>query len=180
MFPRRLLPAIGLALGLGLSPARALAFEGQWHAGGGIGAGFFADSATRAGPAIGLHGAYGLSDYFDVKLEGLAALHSRDEHGLGLYAVSAGLAYKIDVIQWIPYVGVQVGYYRLSGTDRPGQLHPNELGMSVDLGMDYAVSRSFGLGLELRYHGFLSDPLASLGDAPYFSALLRAEYRWGW
>ena len=33
---------------------------------------------------------------------------------------------------------------------------------------------------EFRYHGFLADPLSSLGDAPLFTGLLRAEYRWGW
>ena len=180
MAPRRLLPAAVLAIGIGLAPTQAFAFEGQWHLGGGLGVGWFADGATSPGPVLDLHGAYGLSDYFDVKLEALGALHSRHDRGLGLYGASAGIAYKVDVIRWIPYVGVQFGYYRLSGTDLPGELRPNELGMSVDLGMDYAVSRSFGIGVELRYHGFLSDPLASLGDAPYFSGVLRAEYRWGW
>jgi hypothetical protein len=172
--------AVGVVLGIGLESGRAFAFEGQWHLGGGVGAGWFADSGTSPGPVLGLHAAYGLSDTFDAKLEGLGALHQHDDQRLGLLGVSAGLSYKIDVIQWIPYVGVQVGYYRLTGAVRPGGLNGHEIGMSVDLGMDYAPIRSFAAGLALRYHGFLSDPLASLGDAPYLSALLRAEFRWGW
>jgi len=172
--------SLGVGLALGLGPARAGAFERQWHVGGGLGAGFFSDGETHAGPLLGVHAAYGLSDMFDARVEGLAAWHSRGGQSVELMAGSAGLAYKVDILQWIPYVGMQLGYYHLAGDDLPGELSNDELGLSVDLGLDYAYSRSFGLGAELRYHGFLSDPMSSLGDAPYFCGLLRAEYRWGY
>jgi hypothetical protein len=158
----------------------AAAFEKQWHVGGGLGAGTFAESETSPGPLLGLHAAYGLSDMFDLKLETFAATHVRNHERLGLFSATAGVAYKVDVIEWIPYFGVQVGYYGFSGHERPGSLAAHELGLSFDLGLDYAVSRSFGLGAQLRYHGFMSDPMSSMADAAYFCALLRAEYRWGW
>jgi len=177
--PSRLVLA-GLVLGASLLTARAHAFERQWHLGGGLGAGFFSDGDTSAGPALGLHAAYGLSDMFDLKVEGLAAMHSHQEESFQLLSGSAGLAYKLDVIQWIPYAGIQVGYYHLTGDVLPGNLSGHELGLSVDLGLDYAVSRSLGMGVQLRYHGFMNDPISSMADAPYFCALLRAEYRWGY
>jgi hypothetical protein len=177
--PSRIVLA-GTVLAASLLPGRAHAFERQWHLGGGVGAGFFSDSETSAGPLLGVHAAYGLSDMFDAKLEGLAAVHSLGDESFQLFSGSAGLAYKVDVIQWIPYFAVQVGYYHLTGDVLPGNLSNNELGLSVDLGLDYAVSRSFGMGVQLRYHGFLNDPMSSMADAPYFCGLVRAEYRWGY
>ena len=49
-------------------------------------------------------------------------------------------------------------------------------GFSAPLGVDWALSRNFAIGLELRYHGFFSNPPTSLGEAAYYSELLRAEY----
>jgi len=163
-----------------LSTPMASAFERQWHVGGGFGFAAFADGDTSTGPAIGIHGAYGLSDVFDLKVDLLGSRHTLENDQLRLLSTTAGIAYKMDVIRWVPYFGAQVGYYRLDGNQRPEGLPVNELGMSFDLGLDYAVRRNFGLGLQLRYHGFLADPLSSLGDAPLFTGLLRAEYRWGW
>lgn len=173
-------PILGVALALAFVAQPALAFERQWHLGGSLGAAIWADGGVPAGPALGAHGAYGLSDTFDLKLEVLASSHSRGSEALTWFGASTGLAYKLDVLRWVPYAGVQVGYYSLSGSLRPDPLSGGEPGMSIDLGLDYAFSRRFGLGLELRYHGFLGDPLASLGAAPLLTGLLRAEYRWGW
>lgn len=161
-----------------LNASSAFAFERQWHVGGGMGFAAFAERGVDAGPALGLHGAYGLSDVFDLKVDLLGSTHRVRGEGLSVFSSTAGIAYKMDVIRWVPYAGLEVGYYRLEGA-RPGNLMTNEAGFSIDLGLDYAVKRSFGLGVQLRYHGFLSDPAASIGDAPLFTGLLRAEYRWG-
>jgi len=158
----------------------ASAFERQWHIGGGVGVASFADGDTSTGPAVGVHGAYGLSDVFDLKLDLLASTHTIENDSLDLLSATAGIAYKMDVVRWVPYFGVQFGYYRLDGSQRPGDLATHEGGMSVDLGIDYAVRRNLGVGLQLRYHGFLSDPMSSLADAPLFTGLLRVEYRFGW
>jgi len=172
--------AIALAVVVVVAAPAAQAMEDQWHLGAGAGAGAFADADTTFGPVFGLHAAYGLNDMFDARLEGLVGLHERHHERFSLSGVSAGLSYKVDVIEWVPYFGVQFGVYHLGGPERPDKLGRNELGMSVDLGLDYALSRTVGLGAQVRFHGFLGDPLASLGEAPYLSALLRAEYRWGW
>ncbi|MBN2197313.1 MAG: outer membrane beta-barrel protein [Polyangiaceae bacterium] len=164
---------------LGVVPS-AEAFERQWHVGGGAGVATFADGETVAGPVGGLHGAYGISDTFDVRLALLGGTHRIGGEPLRLLGATSGIAYKLDVLAWVPYVGIQLGYYRLGGDSQPGGLARDQAGFSLDLGMDYAVRRHLGVGLELRYHGFLGDPFGSLAEAPYFTGLLRAEYRWGW
>jgi hypothetical protein len=167
-----------LPLMLGSGPVNA--FERQWHVGGAVGAGFFSDPETKAGPLVGLYGAYGLSDMFDAKLELNGATHGHTDGRVNLVSVSAGLAYKVDIIEWIPYFGAQVGYYYLSGDVLPGELGNHEVGLSLELGLDYALSRATAAGVGLRYHGFLHDPMSSLADAPYWGGLLRLEHRWGW
>jgi hypothetical protein len=168
------------ALGaLTLVAPRAEAFEKQWHVGGGLGANAFADPRTALGPAAGVYAAYGLSDLFDLGVEVLGSIHKRDGRSFDLLGASAGIAYKLDVLSWIPYAGLELGYYRFQGATRPGKLAENEVGFSVDLGLDYVLSPSVGLGVKLRYHGFLNDFPASLGDAPLFTGLVRAEYHWG-
>jgi len=167
---------------LAIAP-NAGAFERQWHVGGGLGVASFVSSDLPMGPALGLHGAYGLSDMFDVRLELTGSRHEQsDGSSLDLYSATAGITYKIDVIEWIPYAGLLVGYYWLGGENPPPD--SGALGISTALGIDYALSRSFALGLQIRYHGNLNDPPTSLGYddrfGSYFTGFLRAEYRWGW
>ncbi len=169
-----------LLAGMVLVPGPAHAFERQWHVGGGMGVNAFADGSTTAGPAVALHGAYGLSDVFDLRMQVMGSTHRRHGQGFQLLGASAGISYKFDVLEWIPYLGLELGYYRFAGDTRPASLRQDELGYSIDLGLDYLLSSSVALGAEVRYHGFVLGAPASLGDAPLFTALLRAEYHWGW
>jgi hypothetical protein len=177
----RAVPVLSGALVIvGVSPT-AHAFEEQWHLGGGAGV------ASRVGelelgPAVGLHAAYGLSDVFDLRLEllgsvqGVAPAGGTDPNAPQLFAnvVSAklGLAYKIDVIQWIPYLGVTAGALNVSGDST--DLYGTSATLGLVGGLDYAVTRSLGIGVA--------------GSADYTlrfatthgGALLRAEYRFGW
>ena len=152
----------------------ASAFERQWHLGGGLGAAAFVGSDEPIAPAASLYAAYGLSDMFDARLEFTGSRHPLDDgsHAV-LYSGAAGLAYKIDVIEWIPYVGLLAGYYSYD-------FRQGGIGFSTALGLDYAVSRNLGLGVQLRYHWTGSDVPHSLTEGEYFTAFLRAEYRWGW
>jgi hypothetical protein len=162
----------------------AQAFEREWHVGGGIGVAGL-PRHYNAGPALGLHAAYGISDMFDVKLELLGSLHGLAEEvppgvesKAGLYSAAAGLAYKLDIIQWVPYAGVLVGYYRVQGAVPSDVVVPrDDLGVSLALGIDYAASRNFGLGAQLRPHLYF---LRNGAELQYGTFLLRAEYRWGW
>ena len=168
--------SVGLSLAVVCLSAApdAAAFERQWHLGGGLGAASFVGSDEPIAPAACLYGAYGLSDMFDARLEFTGSRHPLDDESHAvLYSGAAGLAYKIDVIEWVPYVGLLAGYYSYD-------FRTGGIGFSTALGLDYAVSRNFGLGLQLRYHWTSSDVPTSLTEGEYFTAFLRAEYRWGW
>lgn len=172
---------IAVASALCLVTGRAAAIEGQWHVGGGVGAATFARTDTGFGPLLGIHGAYEIDDMFDLRLELTASRHELVEGTTtDFYGVAAGLSYKVDVIEWVPYFGLLGGYYAFDGDVRPAPLQERELGIMVPLGIEYVPSRVFAAGLQIAYHGFLSDPMDSVGDAPYVTALLRAEYRIGW
>ena len=174
---RLVVVAASVALGLALLGAakQARAFERQWHVGGG--AGVSGGNGLSLSPALGLYAAYGISDVFDTRLEltmrGYQLGSDQDPNGL---SAMLGLTYKLDVLTWVPWGGVYVGYQGFDAVPRAGlvfQQHDVALGLGV--GLDYGWSRSFGLGVTLRF-----DDALSRAEAASFDALLRAEYRWGW
>jgi hypothetical protein len=177
---------VSVALGLALlaTAGSARAFERQWHLGGG--AGVSGGSGLVLSPALGLYAAYGLSDVFDARLEVTLRAHplgARERNEVEAderdpYALSAmvGLTYKLDVLTWVPWGGVYVGYQGFEEAPRAGlpfKQHDAAIGLGV--GLDYGWSRSFGLGVSFR-----SDSALSQTTSVSFDALLRAEYRWGW
>jgi hypothetical protein len=178
----------GLVLSLALSvtgalfvPSRAQAFEREWHTGGGLGFTAYPRYYTL-GPALGLNAGYGISDVFDLKLELLGSYHAYPG-GRPLpsqwavpYSAAAGLSYKLDVLQWIPYAALLVGAQHVYGALPLGdKFHRTDALAAVVLGLDYAMTRNFGLGVSLRADMLLSAP--SEGQA--VTTLLRAEYHWG-
>lgn len=158
-----------LAVGLVCLASPARAFEKQWHLGGGLGVA--APGSYDAGPALGVHGAYGLSDVFDLRLELQASHHERSVLPLWFYGARAGLAYKLDVIEWIPYAGISAGGFVITRGGGP-LLRPS---VGALAGLDYAVSRHFGVGaFGAGDYIFLDSGTTAL------SVLVRAEYRFGW
>jgi hypothetical protein len=153
----------------------AHAFEREWHLGGGVGGALV--PTYPLGLAANVYAAYGLSDAFDVRAELWASFHegtlpngvvSKASYGSGKLA----LTYKIDVIQWIPWVGVGAGVLTAGTGGAPFDSAQATLGAIA--GLDYAWTRNFGLGLcfSLDY-GFT--------DAnTYGAGFLRAEYHFGW
>jgi Outer membrane protein beta-barrel domain len=164
-----------------LVSGRAHAFEREWHVGGGLGLTAYPQYYS-AGPAVGLNAGYGISDVFDLKLELLGSWHSYDpnsalptKHAVP-FSVAAGLSYKLDVLQWIPYAAVLVGFQDVNGTLPVGEpFHRDDGIAALVLGLDYAMTRNFGLGLSLRTDMLLSSPTS--GEA--VTTMLRAEYHWG-
>jgi hypothetical protein len=174
---------VSLALCLLGICAPAAAVERQWHLGAGLGAGTFAGSAGLT-PGAGAYAAYGISDVFDARLE-LTAITCdfSDPPGVDrtqVYSAMAGLSYKVDVIEWVPYFGLLVGYTRFSEGPAPPQRSKNDVGFDAHVGLDYLMSRSVGFGVKLGYQGFLGNPPDSFTDTPSFLFMVRSEYRWGW
>lgn len=168
---------VSVALGLTLlaTAGSARAFERQWHLGGG--AGVARGNGLSLSPALGLYAAYGLSDVFDVRLEVTArGYHLGSEQDPNALSAMVGLTYKLDVLSWVPWGGVYVGYLGFDAVPRKGlAFRQHDAALGLGIGLDYGFSRSFGLGITLR-----SDDALTRAEAVSFDALLRAEYRWGW
>jgi hypothetical protein len=170
--PRALVPALIVVTLVGLEGSAA-AFERQWRLGGGAGIAALDDAGI--GAAVDAHAAYGLSDLFDVNVELLGSRHFEDPER-NVLSASAGMSYKIDVFQWVPYLVLLGGLYHYGGEGGPNGERGFEPGASIGIGLDYLFSRKLAMGAQFRQHTSFSDGLSF----PYLSATLRAEYRWGW
>lgn len=158
-------------------PATAHAFERQWHAGVDAGvAGVSWNDEIRSGLGGGLHLAYGLTDSYNFVLEMGGSSHSvyADRPALVVSHGAAGMAYTLDVISWVPYMGLLVGGYRFTGAELEDADY--RLGFQGALGLDYRPSRSWAVGVQLRYHTFSDDPLST----HYMTSFGRFELLWGW
>jgi hypothetical protein len=169
-----------------LAARPALAVEREHHVGVDLGATMFSVSekgSVDLGPMAGAHYAYGLTDAFNLMVEGSWSLLSTSEPGGKTVPHtrptweahgSAGVAYVFDVLTWVPYVGILVGGYVLGGgtLDNAKPL----AGFSLAVGADYRLSRSLSVGISARQH-MMSDP----STYPEFTQLFaQAEYTFGW
>jgi hypothetical protein len=146
-------------------PARA--FERQWHVGGGVGLAS-ESGGYDIGPVLGVHGAYGISDVFDVRLELQASRNDLADFPVWFYAARAGLAYKLDVLTWIPYGGASAGGFFMTWPNGT-RLRPC---IGAFAGLDYAVSPHVGMGVFGAGDYVLANPNLLVG-----TLLFRAEYR---
>ena len=81
----------------------------------------------------------------------------------------------IDILRWVPYIGVQGGVFRLAGGTVPEALILP--GLSLGAGLDYQITRHVAVGAAFRQHLMIS----KLDTYPsYTTALLRFEYMWGY
>ncbi|AUX21785.1 hypothetical protein SOCEGT47_022730 [Sorangium cellulosum] len=175
------LTAAALALAALLAPSQADAFERQWHAGAGIGYALLADGGSYPGIGGSVHLTYGLTDAFNALVELNTASHPGGD--LMMLGASAGAAYVLDILQWVPYVGLMAGAYdsvRLAPCGSHGQpdCHSGRFGVSVPFGLDYTFSRQFAVGFAGKYT--LLVPGAGDGPGSYFTAFARAEFLWGY
>ena len=170
-----LLLGVGFWLALCGAPRQAHAFEREWHVG--AAAGITDGDGLKLSPAVGAYAAYGLSDVFDVRLELTArGYHVGAEQNPNALSAMAGLAYKLDILRWVPWAGVYAGYLAFLDAPRADlTFKQRDVALGFGVGLDYAFSRQLGLGVTLRY-----DDALGRADARSFDGLLRAEYRWGW
>ena len=162
---------------VGFISTRAWAVEHQWRTGVDAGWAGFSDSrGVYSGVAVGGHAACGLTDSYDLLLEGDTSFHpvGNGYSAVNFTHVSVGAAYSLDIVTWVPYFGLLVGGYRVSGGGLE-QAH-YDLGFQAALGLDYRFSPSWSTGVQVRYHTFREDPLS----VHYMTSLLRFEYVAGW
>jgi hypothetical protein len=167
--------AVGFSLAAWSLSGSAAAFEREWHLGAALGAS--TGQGLELSPALGAYAAYGLSDAFDARFEVTArGYHFGSDLDPNALSASVGLAYKLDVLRWVPWAGAYVGYLGFLRAPRADlAFKQHDVAIGIGLGLDYAFSRQLGMGVTLRY-----DDALSRAETSTFDALLRAEYRWGW
>jgi hypothetical protein len=142
-------------------------------------------SSQDVGASFGLHYTYGLSDALNLVAdagwslvalnEGLTDPTTPRTRPTNVTNADAGLAYVLDVLQWVPWGAAEIGGYALEG----GTLDAVKLlpGAALAVGLDYRVNRSWSVGASGREHLLFTE----MSTYPSFLQLLaRVEYVWGW
>jgi Outer membrane protein beta-barrel domain len=142
-------------------------------------------STLDVGAGVGLHYTYGINDQFNFMLEAGSAIVAANQEQdtpetprtrpAGVDRTGVGVGYVIDVLQWVPYIGVLASGYRLSGGTIDGSLFIP--GAEVAVGLDYQLSRQWAVGVAIRQHLLLT----KMSTYPtYTTGLIRLEYMWGY
>jgi hypothetical protein len=166
-------------------PARAV--ERENHVGVDLGASMLVvngKSSPDVGGGAAAHWTYGLTDAFNLMVEGGWSLLALGEKVQGASTprtrpawganADVGIAYVFDVMRWVPYVGLLGGGYAFAGGTIQGTKWL--AGGVIALGVDYRFNRSLAAGVAVRQH-MLTDP----GTYPSFTlTFARLEYTWGW
>ncbi len=141
-------------------------------------------STMSVGFGLGLHYTYGINDQFnfmaEMNVSRVAANQQQDDRTSphtrpsDVAHASAGVGYVIDVLRFVPYFGVLLGGYRLSGGTLDSALVLP--GAALTVGLDYQLNRSWAVGLAGQQHLLFTK--ASTYPS-YTTVLLRFEYMWG-
>ena len=87
--------------------------------------------------------------------------------------LGARAMFKLDILQWVPFATLDVGWLVASLGENAGREH--ELEVAVGLGVDYLLSRSLAVGGFARYH------VAATGVShlpAMLTAGVRIAFRW--
>lgn len=141
-------------------------------------------STFSVGAGGALQYTYGLTDAINLAAEGGSAVVALDQQQdfpesprtrpATVDRLGVGAHYVIDILRWVPYVGVLATGYRLAG----GTLEKSvfTFGPSLALGLDYQLNRHFTVGVEAR-QAFM---LTKMSTYPtYTNVGLKIEYAWG-
>ena len=141
-----------------LSATNAFALEGDWEVGGAPSA-FFMPSRNIYGGGAELFGRYAVLDGLSVSFAaGAYGVRDTDiQRAFGLYSLRAGLFYSLDVLQWVPAIGLNLS--ALFSEDDTYLWHKNGHGLSVDFDFQilYRGIRHLGIGVFFSYHIVLVD-----------------------
>ncbi len=166
--------ALALTVAL-VAPAPASAYEHQWHAGGSFGyiGGW---NGVGHGAGGGLDLGYGVRDWLDVTAS--LDLSGHPASKLLVPSGTVGLRFVFDVLQVVPYVGVQAGGAGVIvvGGGCAAGCSAGKLDLALPFGADYQVSRSFSVGAGGRLQVLLLDGAA----LPMLGAFVKAQYAWGY
>ena len=177
--------ALGIAAAGLLLTRSADATEQQWRLGGDGGFTIVGlPEGTLGGLLGGAHLTYGVSDAFNLRLNADTswyALPAPATYAM-LWNTSVGAEYVIDIMDWVPTLGMLVGpmgILRKGGQTEQALVedrHDMYLGLEFSLGIGYQLTRAFTFGVEGRYRLLVVG--SDVGPITSLCALARAEYVW--
>lgn len=141
---------IGLFVGslavISALPCEARAYEDQVTLGFDAGMLYLGDLDPAAGPTVGISVGYGLGDAWALSARiGYGLLPSGGD-SIHAMTVHAEVVYIIDILQFVPFFGLG-----LDGTLVAGGVSPTgNVGVHALVGVDYLVSRTLAVGLDVR------------------------------
>jgi opacity protein-like surface antigen len=112
---------------------------------------------NRHGGAVYLDVDYGLTDSWALRGTGRYAAHylAGDDGGLlSVGGLGFGVLYTFDVLKVVPFASLTAGASALGGAAEGLRWN---FDLSLGLGFDYLVSRSFSVGFEIRYQLLVPD-----------------------
>lgn len=152
----------------------AAATEEQWRLGGNAGYWMVGlTEATVGGLGGGAHLTYGISDAFNLRLNGDLTWLSRPpplSYAL-IWNGSFGAEYVVDILEWVPTLGVMAGPV---GIYRDAERHDVYLGLEIPGALSYHVTEGLALGVEARYRLLIVG--TDVGPLSQLALLLRGEY----
>ena len=168
---QRLLILFSVALaGFVFPVSSASALEGDWEIGGAPAALFMPDREIYGGGGE-FFARYAVFDGLSLSLAA-GAYGARDtdlNHALGLYTLRAGMFYSIDVLQWVPVIGLNVSALFSEDDTWDWHRHAHGIGVDFDFQILYRGIRHLGLGVFFAYH-------IVLADADYMTAGLTVSW----
>ena len=171
------------------SSSEASAYEHQWQAG--VSAGythFINGGGTAITPALlpgfgtSLSLTYGLNDSLNI----IGHIDMSAHPGAAPVLIGGGgvgIAYVLDVLRWVPWIGVTAGGYAVSAgapciATADALCTTGRLGLSAPFGLDYQFNRKFSIGAGGRYGVLLFGNKNGVDQT--ISVFLRAQYIWGY
>ncbi len=146
-------------------------------------------SPLSVGAGINALYTYGLTDQFNLVLEGGSSIlsYSSDPQDPekdktvpktrpgNLSTLGTGLTYVLDVLRFVPYGGVLLGGNVLGGGTLPdARFVPS---IQLALGLDYQFNRLVSAGVGYRQHIFFAEP----STYPSYSVIFaKIELSWGY
>jgi hypothetical protein len=182
------------ALGMTRSVTAA---EGQWQAGGRLGAAWL--SRAGLGPSMELYLRRGLTESLELDVQVLGSLHpfqadskTQATAASGVtsrvsspatpwaFGVVPGISYRWDVFRVVPSAGIGIGFYSghsPSWNSAVSSSVGGQFGASGRVGLDYLLNRSVVLSVQASAHVVNAD---SFVRVPWVQLGLGAAHAWGW
>ncbi|HZO13203.1 MAG TPA: hypothetical protein VFB62_08085 [Polyangiaceae bacterium] len=165
-----------LAQALLLWAMESRAAEKQWNVGGIFGYGL---AGVPGGPAHGFGGGpvvtYGIIDYLNARLHLDVTGYDLPDPATTAFIWNggAGIEVVIDIIQFVPYLGLTVGPADVATVDGDDVWHWS---IEVPSGGRYFITRNIAVGFEVRYRALVF----GREDSPVHNFIAAGSFGYAW